>query len=108
MSTRKKVVISADAFDEVAQKLGAGQLLHVFRGANLEDARSLDMVDIVLTREPGDDDAADAGDDYDDWHVDELRADASDLDVQRADGGDGPPLKADLIAALRKRDSVGA
>lgn len=48
---------------------------------------------------------ADAGDGYDDWLVDDLRDEAASLDVKRADGGDGEPLKSDLIAALRKRDS---
>ena len=112
MSTRKKVAISADAFDEVAKKLGQGQLLHVFRGANPKDARSLDMVDIVLTRDADGSEYVEDVDvhEYEDWLVDDLRAEAeaADLDVQRGDGEDGDPLKADYIKALRKRDRVGA
>lgn len=48
-------------------------------------------------------DAATA-DDYDAWTVEELRSEAGDLEVRRADGNDGAPLKADYIDALRKRD----
>lgn len=48
--------------------------------------------------------SADGGDDYDGWTVDELRAEAGDLDVRRRDGGDGAPVKADYVKALRKRD----
>lgn len=48
---RKKVQISEDAFEEIAGKLGAGQLLHVFPAGNREGATSMDMVDIVLVRE---------------------------------------------------------
>jgi hypothetical protein len=109
MSTRKKVAISADAFDEVARKLGQGQLMHVFGGSNPRDARSLDMVDIVLTRNAdGEDVEAEDVHEYEDWLVDDLRAEAADLDVQRGDGQDGEPLKADYVKALRKRDRVGA
>ena len=41
--------------------------------------------------------------DYDGLTVEELRAEAGDLEVRRSDG-EGVPLKSDYIKALKKRD----
>lgn len=58
----------------------------------------------VDTDENDRDRARTRGDEYDGMLLEDLRAEAGDLEVTRGDGADGAPLKADYIKALRKRD----